>query len=281
MSEDSSARLVCDPSVSPIITLLSDFGTRDPYVGSMKGVILSICRTARIVDLTHSIDRFSVSHGAYVLASVVSYFPVGAIHVCVVDPGVGTKRKALIVKTRRSYLIGPDNGVLMLAADREVIEKVIEITNSKYMLGEISSTFHGRDIFGPVAAHLANGIPMMEFGEETDSYNRVSFPRSTVSSGMLSGEVIHLDDFGNIITNISLADTRKLGIPLGTTVRVVIERSLYKMKFDRTYGDVAEGQPVALIGSVGLLEISVNSGNAASSFKARKGSRVTIYLNQP
>jgi hypothetical protein len=276
MSEDTSVRPDQNAGSEPIITILTDFGTRDPYLGSMKGVILSICIKARIVDITHDIDKFSVSHGAYVLASVVKYFPEGTVHLCVVDPGVGTKRKALIVKTRRSYLVGPDNGVLILAADREGIEKVIEITNSKYMLDEVSSTFHGRDIFGPVAAHLANGIPMTEFGEETDSFVRASFPKSRVSSGKLYGEVIHIDDFGNVITNISLADTHELGITSGTMVRTVVGRTARKIRFCRTYGEVARGQPLALVGSVGLLEISVNTGNASFILKARKGSQVTL-----
>jgi hypothetical protein len=262
--------------MAPIITLLSDFGTRDPYVGSMKGVILSICRKARIVDITHDIDKFSVRHGAYVLASVVSYFPVGTIHVCIVDPGVGTKRKALIVKTKRDYLIGPDNGVLALAANREGVELLIEIANSKYMRDEVSSTFHGRDIFSAVAAHLANGVPVMEFGRETDEFIQSNFSKPILKGKELSGEIIHLDDFGNIVTNISLEDTRKLGLSPGASVKILLGRAAHEMKFGRTYGDVAKGETVALIGSTRLLEISVNSGNAAFSFKAREGSKVTI-----
>jgi S-adenosylmethionine hydrolase len=280
MSEDSRTGLEVGLGPAPIITLLSDFGTRGPYVGSMKGVIISICRKARIVDITHNIDKFSVSHGAYVLASIVSYFPAGTIHVCIVDPGVGTKRKALIVKTKRSYLIGPDNGVLMLAASREGIETLIEITNSKYMLDEVSSTFHGRDIFSAVAAHMANGVPVMEFGRETNEFIQPSLPKLALTAQKLSGEVIHLDDFGNIVTNITLADMNKLGISLGTRVKIVIGQATHEMRFGMTYGDVAEGQPVALIGSTGLLEISINNGNAASSFKAREGSQVTISRNQ-
>jgi hypothetical protein len=279
MSEDSHTGLMDSPSPAAIITLLSDFGTRDPYVGSMKGVIISICRKARIVDITHNIDKFGVSHGAYVLASIIPYFPTGTIHVCIVDPGVGTKRKALIVRTKRSYLIGPDNGVLMLAASREGIETLIEITNSKYMLDEVSSTFHGRDIFGAVAAHLANGVPVLEFGRETNEFIQSSFSKPILTARKLWGEIIHLDDFGNIVTNITLADMSKLGISLGTRVRIEIEQAAHEMRFGMTYEDVAEGQPVALVGSTGLLEISINSGNAASSFKARKSSQVTISRN--
>jgi hypothetical protein len=276
MSQDSLKGSEVEPGTAPIITLLSDFGTRDPYVGSMKGVILSICRKARIVDITHDIDKFSVSHGAYVLASVVSYFPAGTIHVCIVDPGVGTKRKALIVKTKRDYLIGPDNGVLALAANREGVELLIEITNSKYMRDEVSPTFHGRDVFGAAAAHLANGVPVMEFGRETNEFIQPYFSKPIIEGGKLSGEIIHLDDFGNIVTNISLEDIRKLGLSPGASVKILLGRAVHEVRFGMTYGDVVKGQAVALIGSTGLLEISVNSGNAAFNFKAREGSKVTI-----
>jgi S-adenosylmethionine hydrolase len=263
----------------PVITLLSDFGTRDPYVASMKGVILSICRNAKVVDITHNIAKFNVSQGGYALAAVISYFQPGTIHVCVVDPGVGTKRKALLVRTKRSNLIGPDNGVLMPAASREGIERVIEIKNSKYMLDEVSPTFHGRDVFCAVAAHLANGVPMKEFGPETDEYIQPSFSKPTVSGGNLLGEVIHLDDFGNVVTNISLAEIGKLGIMVGATLRLVLGSTSSEMRFGRTYGEVAVGQPLSLIGSTGLLEISINRGNAASTYKAQEGSKVTISRN--
>ncbi len=260
----------------PVITLLSDFGTRDPYVASMKGVILSICRNAKVVDATHDIAKFNVVQGSYVLAAVVPYFPPDTIHVCVVDPGVGTKRKALLMRTKRSNLIGPDNGVLMLAANREGIERVIEIKNSKYMLDTVSSTFHGRDIFCAVAAHLANGIPIEEFGPETNEYIQPSFSKPTVSGGKLLGEVIHLDDFGNVVTNISIAEVGKLGIKPGATVRVVLGSISSEMRFGRTYGEVAVGQPLILIGSTGLLEISINSGSAVSVYRVGEGSEVTI-----
>jgi len=276
MNRNSQMGMKGDTNVAPIITLLSDFGNRDPYVGSMKGVILSICRKARIVDISHEISKFSVSHGAYVLASVVSYFPSGTIHVCIVDPGVGTKRKALIIKTRRDYLIGPDNGVLAFAANREGVELLIEITNSKYMRDEISSTFHGRDIFSAVAAHLANGVPVMEFGRETNEFVQPDFSKPVQNGGKLSGEIIHLDDFGNVVTNISLEDIRKLGLSPGVSVKILLGRAVHEVRFGMTYGDVVKGQAVALIGSTGLLEISVNSGNASFSFKAREGSKVTI-----
>jgi S-adenosylmethionine hydrolase len=280
MSKDLPSRSGKDVTRAiPVITLLSDFGTRDPYVGSMKGVILSICRNAKVVDTTHDVAKFNVVQGSYVLAAVVPYFPPGTIHVCVVDPGVGTKRKALLVKTKRCNLIGPDNGILMLAASREGIEKVIEIKNPRYMLSEVSSTFHGRDVFCAVAAHLANGVPMKKFGAETTEYFQPSFSKPTVSGGKLSGEVIHLDDFGNVVTNISLAEIGKIGIKPGATVRVVLGSATTEMRFGRTYGEVAVGQPLTLMGSTGLLEISINRGNAASVYGAREGSEVTISRN--
>jgi S-adenosylmethionine hydrolase len=277
MSKDLPSRSRKDITRAiPVITLLSDFGTRDPYVASMKGVILSICRNAKVVDTSHDIAKFNVVQGSYVLAAVVPYFPANTIHVCVVDPGVGTKRKALLVRTKRSNLIGPDNGVLMLAASREGIERVIEIKNPKYMLEEVSSTFHGRDLFCAVAAHLANGVPMKKFGPETNEYIQPSFSKPTVSGGKLSGEAVYLDGFGNVVTNISLAEIGRLGIKVGAPVRVVLGSTTTEMRFGRTYGEVAVGQPLTLIGSTGFLEISINRGNAVSAYGVREGSEVTI-----
>jgi S-adenosylmethionine hydrolase len=264
----------------PIITLLSDFGERDPYVGSMKGVILSICRKARIIDITHDVAKFNIVEGGFILAAITRYFPVGTIHVAIVDPGVGTSRRGLLVRTKRSYLVGPDNGILWLAADKEGVEEVNEIRNPKYMLPEVSSTFHGRDVFCPVAAHLANGISMNEFGPETHDFMKLQFSRPTKNKGTVSGEVIHIDGFGNIVSNIMLKDIVELGIKLGSTVTVTVGSVVKKAKFCKSYGEVSEGEPLVLIGSTGFLEISINGRNAALEFKARERIRVSISQNQ-
>jgi S-adenosylmethionine hydrolase len=261
---------------SPIITLLSDFGDSDPYVGSMKGVILSICRKARIVDITHKVAKFNILEGGFILAASIPYFPPGTIHVAVVDPGVGTKRKALLVKTERSYLIGPDNGILMLAASQEGIEEVFEINNPRYMLSEVSSTFHGRDVFCAVAAHLANGVSLHEFGPKTNEYVKPKLSKPAITEGIASGEVIHVDDFGDIVTNITLKDLVELGIEPDSMITVAIGSVREKMKFCKSYGDVGVGEPLALIGSTGFLEFSINRGNAASAHKAKEGTGVSV-----
>jgi S-adenosylmethionine hydrolase len=242
----------------------------------MKGVILSICRKAILIDITHDVMKFNTAQGAYLLAAAISYFPSDTIHVCVVDPGVGTERKALLVKTKRSYLIGPDNGVLMLAANREGIEKVIEITNPKYMLDDISSTFHGRDIFAAVAAHLANGVSIDEFGPRIVVYRSPRFSKPSISGGRGVGKIIHIDDFGNIITNISSTDVDGLNIKRGSRAKIAVGSITGEMSFCRTYGDVKAGEHLAIIGSSGFLEISINSGHAAKAYKAKEGLEVSI-----
>jgi S-adenosylmethionine hydrolase len=264
------------PSDSPIITLLSDFGSSDQYVASMKGVILSICGRALLVDITHEVPKFNIGEAAYLLAATTLYFPSGTIHLCVVDPGVGTSRKALLVKTKRSFLVGPDNGVLMLAADKEGIEKVIEIKNRKYMLETVSSTFQGRDIFAAAAAHLANGVGIDEFGPQTVEYQMPVFSKASISGGKLQGEIIHIDDFGNIITNIMSSDLAKLNIAPGAKTRISISRRTIETMFCNTYGEVKEGEYLMLIGSSGFLEISIRQGDAATSCKAKEGIGITL-----
>ncbi|MFX1466812.1 MAG: S-adenosyl-l-methionine hydroxide adenosyltransferase family protein, partial [Promethearchaeota archaeon] len=153
-----------------VIALMSDFGTKDAYVASMKGIILEICSDAIIVDITHDTARQDVKDGAFILATAAPYFPDGTVFVCVVDPGVGTERRGVIVEGKKHFYVGPDNGLLMLSAQREDIQHVYEITNRKYIRNEISSTFHGRDIFAPIGAHLLKGTPPEEIGQEIFDY---------------------------------------------------------------------------------------------------------------
>ncbi|WXG42748.1 MAG: SAM-dependent chlorinase/fluorinase [Promethearchaeati archaeon SRVP18_Atabeyarchaeia-1] len=275
-SAGSSGTSIPNP---PIIALLSDFGLNDPYVASMKGVILSICRRAVLIDITHAVAKFNAQQGAYLLAATVSYFPPGTIHVCVVDPEVGTERKALLIKTRRSYLVGPDNGVLIPAADKEGLERVIEIRNRKYVLGRISSTFHGRDIFASVAGHLAEGVSAAEFGPEIEEYVRQKPSKPLVSRDRAVGQIIHIDGFGNIVTNISPDELNELKIRAGSMISVGIGLVTKRMKFCSTYNEVDVGEHLALVGSTGFLEVSVNRGNASSIHNAQEGSQVTVSSN--
>ncbi|MCD6529652.1 SAM-dependent chlorinase/fluorinase [Candidatus Bathyarchaeota archaeon] len=261
---------------SAIITLLTDFGLRDPYVAEMKGTILSICPEARIVDITHEVEKFNVKMGAYILASSTPHFPEGTIHVAVVDPGVGTERKAIIIRTARSVLIGPDNGLLALSAMREGVKEVFAIENPKYMAEKPSKTFHGRDIFCRAAAYICKGVPVSDFGPKIDTFIKPEFSLPRYEYGRLRGEIIHIDGFGNAITNVTGETLEKLQASVGSILSLQIESKKFKIKLCETYGDVPKGEKLLLIGSDGFLEISVNQGNAAKSLNLKVGDEVLV-----
>ena len=254
-----------------IISLLSDFGHKDPYVAEMKAVILSIAPQARIVDITHEIEKFNIRRGAYVLASATPYFPPNTIHVAVVDPGVGTKRRPIIAETKRSLYVGPDNGLLMLAAHKEHITNVYQIDNPKYMLSKVSKTFHGRDIFAPAAAHLAEGNKPSDFGPAIQDYILPEFAKPHARNGELLGEVLHIDDFGNIISNISAEDLERARFHEGNSLLVRLGGKTLNIRFCSAYGEVASGTPLALIGSSNFLEVAVNQESASRIFRAKVG----------
>ncbi|MFX1297384.1 MAG: S-adenosyl-l-methionine hydroxide adenosyltransferase family protein, partial [Promethearchaeota archaeon] len=186
----------------PIITLLTDFGEKDPYVGEMKGVILSICPNAKIIDLSHDIEKHNIYEGSFFLYSTAKYYPKHTIHLVVIDPGVGSERKSLVIQSKNYYFVGPDNGVLSLAALDNKIQKVIEINNPSYFLKPVSDTFHGRDIFAPIAAHLANNTTPEKFGSLTQTWIQIKIPEVLIKKNEIIGEIIHIDRFGNLVTNI-------------------------------------------------------------------------------
>jgi len=262
---------------APLFTLLSDFGLKDPYVAEMKAVILSICPQARLVDISHEVEKFNIRMGAFVLASATPYFPKDTIHVAVVDPGVGTKRRAILVEANDAFFVGPDNGLLMLAAERHGIRHVYEITNRRYMLSRVSRTFHGRDMFAPAAAHLAKGgCKPSDFGSEIHDYVVPKFAKPRLTKKALLGEVLHIDDFGNIVTNISKAEFEKTGKREGATFHFRLRDRIVKLRFCSTYGEAAVGKSLALIGSHDFLEISTNQRNASKKFGARVGDTVAV-----
>jgi S-adenosylmethionine hydrolase len=254
-----------------IISLLSDFGHKDPYVAEMKAVILSISPKAQIVDVSHEVEKFNIRMGAYVLASAAPYFPRKSVHVGVVDPGVGTGRRAIIVETSHSFYVGPDNGLLMLAAQKEHITNVYLIDNPKYMMPEVSKTFHGRDIFAPAAAHLTAGTKPSDFGAVIDDYVVPDFAKPHQRNGELVGEVLHVDDFGNTISNISAEDLKNVGVAEGNTLNVKIGGRTVSLLFCSAYGEVPADTTLALIGSSGFLEVAVNQGSASRTFGAKVG----------
>jgi S-adenosylmethionine hydrolase len=259
---------------SPIITLTTDFGLKDPYVAEMKAVMLGICPKTAIVDITHEIEKFNVKMGAFVLASAAPYFPKGTIHVAVVDPGVGTKRKPILIETENSFYIGPDNGVLSLAATKQGIKCAYEISNSKFMLPKISNTFHGRDMFAPAAAHLAKGTNPEKFGPKITDIVMPEFAEVRKKKNWLVGEVLHIDGFGNIITNFSEEDLKQLIAEKLLEVR--LGNVCLRLRVCKAYGEVEPQKPLAIIGSHNFLEISINQGDAAKTFNVKTGDRIEL-----
>ncbi|MCS7125128.1 MAG: S-adenosyl-l-methionine hydroxide adenosyltransferase family protein [Candidatus Bathyarchaeota archaeon] len=261
------------PPIS-IITLTTDFGLADPYVAEMKAVILGINPTAKIVDVTHQVEKFNIRHGAFILAAAAPYFPKNTIHVAVVDPGVGTKRKPILIETEKYFFVGPDNGVLTLAARKQGIRHIYEIVNPKVMLPRISQTFHGRDIFAPAAAYLSRGVKPLEFGPKIRRIVMPRFARVIGKGSTLMGEVIHVDSFGNIITNFTAKNLEDLGIQ--DFVRIKLKDKELTLKLCKAYAEVETGKPLAIIGSHDFLEVSVNMGNAAQAFGVKIGDTVKL-----
>ena len=257
-----------------IVTLTTDFGLKDPYPAEMKAAILSIFPTAVIVDITHDIAKFNIRMGAYVLASAVPYFPKGTVHLAVVDPGVGTQRRPIVIQTAQGFFVGPDNGLSVLAAEKQGIMCIHELANPRFMLPKVSSTFHGRDIFAPAAAHLLNGVKPTEFGPEIHEAVKPEFAKVTRRDGVLVGEVLHVDGFGNIITNINEKEIKQSHLKGDMNVELGGYR--VKLKFCKTYGEGETQEPLTLIGSHGFLEIALNQGSAAEKFKTKVEDRVTI-----
>jgi hypothetical protein len=255
------------------ITLLTDFGLKDEYVGVMKGVILGICPEARVVDLTHEIPPGDIRQAAWILAWAWSYFPPGTVHVVVVDPDVGTQRKILCAEIHGHRFLAADNGVLSVVLHGVARPKVHEVRNRRYCLPNISRTFHGRDIFAPVAAHIAKGLAISQLGPQVRSFRRIQIPQPTQSrDGGWVGEVIHLDRFGNAVTNIS--ETLWKASHNRPTSHVQVNRRSIPMR--QAYASVPEGNPLAIVGSRGLLEIAVFKGSAAQRLNLKIGDRVKV-----
>lgn len=252
----------------PLIVFMTDFGTLDDAVAICKGVMLSIAPDADIVDLTHQVTPYSVSEGARLLARTAPYYPAGTVFVVVIDPGVGTSRKSIVVKSKRGQLfVLPDNGLITPIVDRDGLAAVREISNPAWLLsGALSSTFHGRDIFSPVGAHLARGDNWTDVGPALAGVTRLEVPLATLDEHGLSGRVVALDGpFGNLVTNVEADKFRALGYVHGDLVRVQLGTQQVQVPFVATFGDVAVGKPLLYIDSRGLLSLAINQGNFADS----------------
>jgi len=254
-----------------MITLTTDFGTRDSYIAEMKGVILTINPEATLIDITHEVEKFNARVGAFILASAARYFPKGTVHLVVVDPGVGTERQAILAQTERGFFVGPDNGVLMLAAQNQGILRIHELANPKFMLPNVSSTFHGRDIFAPAAAYLDSGVKPSEFGPEISNPVMPEFVSVQKNNGSLVGEVLNVDAFGNIITNITHEEMAETKI-----IKVKLPKISLNLTFAKIYAEVEPQEAIALIGSHGFVEIALNQGSAAEKFQAKAGDKVEV-----
>jgi S-adenosyl-L-methionine hydrolase (adenosine-forming) len=253
----------------PTVVFMTDFGVVDDSVALCKGVMYGITPNLRIVDLTHQVNAFSIRDGALFLFGASPYFLAGTVFVAVVDPGVGSSRKAVVVKTKRGqFFVLPDNGLMTMVEDRDGIENIREITNPDWMVGaKISSTFHGRDIFSPVGAHLARGDDWTQVGPVVKELVRLDLKPATVDDKGLTGEVVALDGpFGNLVTNISADDFMKLGYRRGDKLKVTIARREVEMPFVNTFSDVPLKQPLLFIDSRGRASFAVNQASFAAVY---------------
>lgn len=252
--------------------MLTDFGTRDWYVGAMKGVISSIAPSAPIIDITHGIRPGGVREGAFALRTSFQCFPEETVFVVVVDPGVGSDRKAIAVRAGGYYFVAPDNGVLSFVMDICSPDAVHQVDNKKYFRSEISTTFHGRDIFAPVGAHLARGVALKSMGRESDDWLHMPWPASIAEGDTLVGEIVYIDRFGNAITSLDSSLCARFSVAKAT----VQGRATPGFPMARYYQETSFGNPLCLIGSSGLLELSINGESAAEKFGLEIGDRVAL-----
>ena len=261
-------------SRTPIITLTTDFGYADPFVGIMKGTILRIAPNMQIVDLNHGIAPQDVRAAALTLAASVDYFPQGTIHVAVVDPGVGSERRPILIHSAGQYFVGPDNGVFSFALKDKQTLLIVHLSNEAYFLQPKSRTFHGRDIFAPVAAHLARGVPIANFGSQSRDWVCLTWPVVERAGEFIVGEVLYIDRFGNLFTNIHERDLtgvakEKVRVHLNDVVIQGLAQN-YAAGDKKTY--------LALVNSWGLVEIASYNGSAARRSQARIGDKVRVEL---
>ena len=253
---------------APIVTLTTDFGSRDAYVAAMKGVILGIASDVRLVDVSHEVAAHDVTEGALALEAAAPFFPAGTVHLAVVDPGVGTARRGVAIVTDDAWFVGPDNG-LFTAFLEGPAWRAFELTAAEYRLPKVSRTFHGRDVFAPAAAHLAVGVAPERLGPRVDDPVRLHWSTVRETHGAVAGTVLHVDRFGNLVTSIRAETFEGFGA-------VMVRLEGRALPFVGTYGDLTPGQAGALVGGSGRLEVAVREGSAASRLRARRGTPVVV-----
>ena len=265
-------------SQSRIITLTTDFGLNDHFIGTVKGVLLNIVPDARIVDICHSVQAFDVLDGAITISQAYSYFPAGTIHMVIVDPGVGTARRPIILTSDRHQFVAPDNGVLSMIYDREERLSVRHVTAEHYYLQPVSNTFHAREIFAPIVAYLAKGVEADRFGDEVTDYVRFAAPRPKPADGnTMRGVVLKVDRFGNVVTNITPQDVPALFQEEPPDFKIAVgKREITQIR--TAYAQGAPGEVFGILGSMGFLEIAANRGAAAQILGVGKGTEVNVTI---
>ena len=264
----------------PLIVFMSDFGELDDAVAICKGVMKTIAPDAEIIDLTHQVTAYSISDGSRLLVRTSQYYPAGTVFVTVIDPGVGTSRKSIVLKTRRGqYFVQPDNGLITQVAERDGVEAIREITNPQWeLVGSSSSTFHGRDVYSPVGAHLARGDDWTQLGPVLTKYTRLEVPQASVDAKGIRGLVVALDGpYGNLVTNIDRDTFDRLGYQLGDTVRVAVGTTELSVPYQRTFGEVAAGSALLYIDSRGLVSLAVNLGNFAEKYRVTPPAPLRVF----
>ena len=256
-----------------IITLLTDFGTNDHYVASMKGIILGINPHCTLVDITHHVSPQDIEGAAFILANAYAFFPRGTIHLAVVDPGVGGPRRPILFVTRDYFFVGPDNGLFTIALRREKVRQAVVLRKERFFLTDVSITFHGRDLFAPVAGHLSMGINPARFGEKAAVWEELSFRKSLIVGGKLVGEIFYIDTFGNLISNID--QEQVFGFSKGQPFIVQIGKNRIE-GLKKGYGEGKKNELITLVGSGGFLEISVREGSAQKKLRVKKGNRIEV-----
>src|SRR5712692_6252796 len=257
-------------SLMRVVTLLSDFGLRDGYVAQMKGTILDLCPNAVITDISHDVQRHNIPMGSFILETSAPYFPKDTIHVAVVDPGVGSARKAIVIECNAGLLIGPDNGLLARASEKLGLKSVYEIREKEFQRKPVSSTFHGRDVFAHVAGLIASGRRPEEVGPKVSKLEKLPFSSPRLSGKKLVCQVLHVDAFGNVITNVDEKLIRKIPLEFGERIDLWLGKRKLQAQYAKSYHEVGKGAIAVLLGSQGFLEIAVRGGSARDKLHVKQ-----------
>ena len=259
-----------------VITLTTDFGLNDYFAGVMKGVIFSINPDVKIVDITHAVSPFNVKEGAFLINDFYSYFPSKTVHLIVVDPGVGSRRRPIIAKTKKYFFVAPDNGILSYIYKKENDSEVYEIANSDYFIKPVSQTFHGRDIFAPVAAHISKGVSCNKFGERIDDFTCITLNEPVIKKNIIIGEIVCIDRFGNLITNIA-RDNFESSLLQSKGKKLEIKINNIRIRnISDSYASGTKNTLGAIWGSHGYLELFLSEANAEEKFKIKAGVKISV-----